>query len=180
MKRILILLFLIKSFNSYSQPSNRLVTTSLLNWLVKSDHIRYLKPASDDAVFYGKDYLTMKSVLKSDNSIDTNQSLSNYLKGEEIAVCKAALPYVQTKSQNWYKQLPVIFTDNVKIEKKLFDQQKLIYRFSNPLYLNKKATRVLVGEYFICGIACGRGDMLLCEFKEGKWQLIARSVITSD
>jgi hypothetical protein len=180
MKNLLVLMMLMVGVNASAQPPGRAETASLLNWLIKTHHIHYLQPKTNDGVFYGNRYLTMKSVLKPDNQIDTSRSLSNYLSNEEIAACKTAQPAMLTNWRIWYKQLPVVFTAGIKSELRLLDKQKTIYTFSNPFWLNKEATRVLIGEYFSCGIACGRGDMLLCEFKDGKWQLIARAIITND
>ncbi|MEO7211376.1 hypothetical protein [Mucilaginibacter sp.] len=180
MKYLYLFAILLLAQTTSAQPPDRKEATSLLIWLIKTHHIKYLAPKTNDGVFYTINYLTIKSMLKPDDQINTSKSLSNYLTAEEIATCKDAHPAMMTDWRIWYKQLPVVFTRGTKHILKLFDQQETVYTFSNPFYLNKEGTRVLIGEYFSCGIACGRGDILLCEFKDGKWQLIASAIVTND
>lgn len=88
---------------------------------------------------------------------------------------------MQTDWTKKYKELKVKFvTDYYAERKEVQNTPFMLYTFSEPLFLNKNYSRVLIGESFICGIACGRVDLLLCEFKNGNWRLLGRAIVENE
>jgi hypothetical protein len=178
MKKLFILVFTFLSANLLAQ-SNHNSTLSLLRWLIQRNHIQYLNAKSNAAVFYDKNALTEQTLMDDSGKSVPNMSLKDFLSAEEIQICQTAPPMLeQTDWRKKYSQLKTKFVTGESPWKP--KETKTIYTFSEPIYLNEKNSRVVIGEYFICGPACGRDDLLLCEFKNGKWQLIARAVIAND
>lgn len=178
MKKLLVLVFTFLSASLLAQTTHN-NTLSLLRWLIHRDHIEYLNPKSNASVFYDKNALTEQTLIDDSNKDVPNMRIKDFLSAEEIQICQTVPPMLeQTDWRKKYAQLKVKFVT----DKSPWKPQKIktIYTFSEPIYLNKQNSRVVIGEYFICGPVCGRDDMLLCELKNGKWQLIARAVIAND
>jgi hypothetical protein len=161
----IILLFLLSLFSSvtYAQESNyKTQTRDLVNWLIKQDKIKLLNEDIDNST--QPNSLSIPIIYP-----DSLKTLKQFLTKAEIQ------KYKQTKQRKtkskWFKYNLDVDYYNEKLKD---TSNKIIYGLSIPIFLNKACTRVLTGEYFICGIACGRGDLLLCELKDGKWTLIAR------
>lgn len=154
---------------------------SLLKWLVEREHIEYLKVKSFAAVFYDKDLLTKKTLIDSSEKDIPNLCLKDFMSPSEIEICKTVPPrHMQTDWSKKYQELKVKFvTDKSELKTFTSNIPYTIYGFSEPVFLNETGTRVLIGEYFVCGPACGRNDLLLCELKNGSWQVIARAVIAN-
>ncbi len=178
MKKACFLVFVFFSANLQRQ-TDVTRTISLLNWLIKRDRIAYLNAKSNAAVFYDQNALTNQTLITDSGKIIPNISLSNFLSAEEVQICKT-VPQ-KLKQTDWrikYSKLKVKFvTDEFEKE---HQSNHTIYTFSEPIYLNKACSRAVIGEYFTCGVACGRDDLLLCELKNGNWTLIARSVVNND
>lgn len=179
MKKLFILTFIFLPATLLGQTNDRNNTMSLLKWLIKKDNIQYLNAKSNAAVFYDRNALTKQMLITDSGKIITNASLKDFLSPGEIKVFGTAPPMLeQTDWRKKYAQLKTKFvTDKFSMTGK---SGYTIYLFSEPVFLNKDHSRVLIGEYFICGIACGRDDLLLCELKNSHWQLIARAIIAND
>ena len=177
MKKLLILILIFSSNISWGQTNNRRATLSLLQWLIKRDHIQYLNAKSNVSIFYDTTALTKRTLMADSNKSAPHTSISDFLSPHEIYICKTAPPMLmQTDWRIKYLKLKTIFvTDKFYVAGKY-----TIYTFSEPIFLNEAQTRVIIGEDFFCGPACGRDDMLLCELKNGKWHLLARAIIDSD
>jgi len=153
---------------------------SLLKWLVKKDHIEYLKAKSNAAIFYNKDLLDKQTLIDSSEKDIPNLCMKDFLSAQEINICKTVPPMlVQTDWRKHYLELKIKFVTD-KSELLNSNPPHTVYGFSEPVFLNEANTRVVIGEYFVCGPVCGRDDFLLCEFKNGSWQIIARAVIAND
>lgn len=161
------------------QTNGRAKTMSLLQWLVKKDNIQYLNAKSNAAVFYDRNALTKQTLITDSGKITPNASLQDFLSPKEVQIFKTSpIMLEQTDWRKKYSQLKTkIVTDKVSIK---FKSTHTVYTFSEPIFLNRKNNRAIIGEYFTCGLACGRDDLLLCEFKNGRWHLLARSVINND
>jgi hypothetical protein len=178
MKKMVIVGLVLLSASLSAQP-NRSSTMSLLKWLIKRDHIVYLEPKSSAAVFYDKDAFSKQTLITDSAKDIPNKSLADYLSPTELQTAKATPPMLmQTYWRKNYAKLRVKFVTD-KLVRKIMASHA-VFIFSEPVFLNKQKTRVLIGEYFICGDACGRDDLLLCEFQNGYWQLVARAVINND
>jgi len=131
------------------------------------------------AVFYDKNALTKQALITDSGKTTPNTSISDFLTQGEIQIYKTAPPLLeQTDWRKKYADLKARFvTDKFTMNAKA---AYTIFAFSEPLFLNKEHSKVLIGEYFTCGMACGRDDLLLCELKNGKWRLITRAVIAND
>ena len=174
----LILLMLTFFANLFGQ-STKTSTMALLKWLVKKDHIVYLEVKSSAAVFYDKDAFSKQTLITDSAKDIPNKSLADYLSPAELHTAKTTPPMLmQTDWRIKYAQLSTKFVTEKSAMKIIASHA--VYIFSEPIFLNKQNTRVLIGEYFICGDACGRDDLLLCQFQNGHWQLIARAVINND
>jgi len=177
MKKLYFLALILLSANLWAQTNTK-NTLSLLRWLIQRDHIQYLNAKSNAAVFYDKNALTQQTLIDDSGKNVPNISIKDFLSVKEIQIFRTVPPMLETDWRKKYSQLQTKFvTDESPWKQK---ETKTIYLFSEPIYLNKKNSRALIGECFICGPACGRDDMLLCEFKNGKWRLIARAVIAND
>lgn len=179
MKMLLVLLFIFLSALVYGQTSDRNKTMSLLQWIIKKDQIQYLNAKSNAAVFYNKNALTEQTLITDSGKTDPNTSIQDFLSPKEIQIYKTVPSMLeQTDWRKKYSQLKTKFvTEKAPIK---FITSHTVYGFSEPIFLNKEKSKVIIGEYFICGPACGRDDLLLCEFKNGSWQLLARAVINND
>lgn len=179
MKNALVLLMLMVAVTASAQPPGRAQETSLLKWLIEKDRITYLHTKTNDAVFYKKQYNLPTGVIHKSKYGGLPKSITNHLNEVELETYKDAPMMMQT---DWrYCKLKVDFTNNYsKRARELIAKHQKVFTFSNPIFLNKMGTRIIIGEYVTCGVNCERTDMLLCEFKDGKWQLIARAIITSD
>ncbi|HTK21933.1 MAG TPA: hypothetical protein VL442_20590 [Mucilaginibacter sp.] len=154
----------------------------MLKWLVKKDHIEYLKAKSNAAVFYNKDLLTKQTIIDNSDKTVPKVCMKDFLSADEIKTCETAPPkLMQTDWRKHYSKLKTQFvTDEFETNKLRSNEPYTIFGFSEPIFLNKTNTRVIIGEYFFCGPACGRDDLLLCEFKNGSWQILARAIISND
>ena len=155
---------------------------SLLKWLIKKDSIEYLNTKSNASIFYNKDVLKKQTII--DNSAKTvpNVCMKDFISAQEAQICETVPPMLmQTDWSEKYPKLKTKFvTDKSTISKLTSKNAYAIYGFSEPVFLNETNTRVIIGEYFVCGPACGRNDLLLCEFKNESWQVIARAIISND
>ncbi|HTD98975.1 MAG TPA: hypothetical protein VK668_06790 [Mucilaginibacter sp.] len=179
MKKLIVVLSIFLSALCLGQTNNRNKTMSLLQWLVKKDRIQYLNAKSNAAVFYDKNALTRQTLITDSEKTIPNTSIQDFLSPQEIRICKTApIMLKQTDWRKKYSQLKTkLVTDKVSIKFKI---THTVYTFSEPIFLNKENSRAIIGEYFTCGTTCGRDDLLLCEFKNGNWQLLARAVINND
>ena len=154
-------------------------TLLLLQWLIKRDRIEYLNKKSNAAPFYDQSRLSHLTVLGDSGKTIPNKHMSDFVSHEEMEICKTVPPMLE--QSDWglkYSLLKVKFvTDKVLQRKK---GGFTAFSFSEPIFLNKECTRVIIGESFFCGIECGRDDLLLCKYKNGRWNLIARAVVASD
>ena len=180
MKNLLLSVFILFSTTLFGQTTDP--TISLLKWLIKKEHIEYLKVKSDAAVFYNKDLLTKQTLVDSSEKDIPNICIKDFLSAEEVQICKTtSVIQMQSDWRKHYSKLKVQFvTDKSEFKILNSDVPYTIYGLSDPIFLNRTGTRVLIGEYLVCGFACGRDDLLLCEFKNGAWQIIARAVIAND
>lgn len=178
MKHLFILPFILLSATLWAQKSEGNRALSLLRWLVKNDHIEYLNAKSNAAAFYHKDALTEQALITDSGKAIPNTCLKDFLSPKEIHIYKTApVMLEQTDWRKHYSKLKAKFvTDKASIK---FMYSHTVYGFSEPVFLNKENTRVIIGEYFICGPACGRDDLLLCEFKDGSWRVLARAVVAN-
>lgn len=154
-------------------------TMSLLQWLIKRDRIEYLNAKSNAAPFYDPSRLTHLTVLDDSGKTIPDKHMNDFLSAKEIEICKTAAQMLE--QSDWrikYANLKVKFVTEKFLERRKGDITA--YSFSEPIFLNKELTRVLIGESFFCGIECGRDDLLLCEFKNSSWRLIARTVLAND
>jgi hypothetical protein len=178
MKKLFILTLILLSASLFGQSNNN-NTMALLKWLIKRDHIQYLNVKSNAAAFHDKNAFTKQTLITDSGKDVPNMSLKDFLSADELQICKTA-PHLldQTDWRKKYARLKTTFvTDKFPSNPAA---NYTVYSFSEPIFLNKERSRVIVGEYFICGLACGRDDLLLCELKNGRWQLIARAVIADD
>ncbi|MBS1524311.1 MAG: hypothetical protein JST19_01605 [Bacteroidetes bacterium] len=154
-------------------------TISLLEWLTKRDHIDYVKAKSNAAVFYDKNALIKQTLITDSDKTIPNISIKDLLSQAEIRIYNTApIMLMQTDWRKKFARLKVKFvTDKASVK---FINSHTVYTFSEPVFLNKESTRVIIGESFICGPGCGRDDLLLCELKNGSWQMLARAVIAND
>lgn len=104
------------------------------------------------------------------------------LSADEIKLFKN-VPRMLMQS-DWKKRHPKLkvkfVTDDYVKYKEVQNDAFTVYTFSEPLFLDKDNSRVLIGESFICGMVCGRIDLLLCEFKNGDWRLLARAIVENE
>jgi hypothetical protein len=179
MKNALVLLMLMVGIKASAQPLGRAQETSLLNWLIEKDHVIYLHTKTNDEVFYKKQYNLPTGIVNASKYGGLQKTISDRLTEVELKAYKDAQMIMQT---DWrYLKLKVDFTNNYSERtRKLIAKHQKVFTFSNPIFLNKAGTRTIIGEYVTCGVDCERAAMLLCEFKDGKWQLIARAIITND
>lgn len=181
MKKVVLLAFVFLSSSLFGQTKH-ISTMSLLTWLVKKDHIEYLNTKSNSAVFYNKNILTTQTIINDSDKFIPNVCLKDYLSTYEVKILKS-VPHLlmQTDWSIKYLKLKTKFvTDKFTAGKLAQKTAYTVYGFSEPIFLNKTNKRVMIGEYFTCGAACGRNDLLLCEFKNRSWQIIARAVISND
>lgn len=152
---------------------------SLLKWLIKKDHITLVDPKSNAAVFYDRHAFDKQTLITDSEKTVPDKCLADFLSPAELNTGKT-IPQMleQTDWRKNYAKLRVKFVTD-KFMRNIKAGQT-VFIFSEPVFLNTQKTKVLIGEYFFCGMACGRDDLLLCEFKNGRWQLIARAVINND
>jgi hypothetical protein len=182
MKKALLTLSLLFALNVYGQTTPLIKSTDkLLSWLIKQDSIKLLNAKSDMSAFYNKDILNSQSILDEADKIDSNKYLKDFMNESEISMFNTA--EMISKQTDWrikYNFKVKYYTNEKDPKKNLTNYNQTIFSFSNPLFLNKQYTRAIIGEGFTCGIACGRNDLLLCEFKNGKWNIIARVNVSND
>jgi len=181
MKNLLLFLFLTMAINSWGQ--NRVENTnSLLTWLIQKDHITHLERKSNAGVFYDTTYLKKQSLVDESLKNIPNLCIKDMLSPGEVEIFKTVpRMLMQTDWKKKYPKLKVKFvTDDYVEYKEIQNDSFIVYTFSEPLFLNKDNSRVLIGESFICGMVCGRIDLLLCEFKNGNWQLLGRAVVENE
>jgi len=168
MKNSLLWVLIFLSPELFEQTRND-PTMSLLKWLVKKDHIEYLKAKSNAAVFYNKDLLTKQTIIDNSGKAVPKVCMKDFLSTDEVKTCEIAPPMLmQTDWRKHYSKLKTHFiTNEFETNKLNLNEPYTIFGFSDPVFLNKANTRVVIGEYFFCGPACGRDDLLLCEFKNG-------------
>jgi hypothetical protein len=175
MKTLLLFLFLTIAATCWGQ-SRAEKTTSLLTWLIKKDHITYLNAESNAGTFYDTTALTRHTLVDGSFKNIPGRCIKDLLSADEAETFKTVPKMLmQTDWRKKNSQLKVKFIKNWSPY-----STKTIYSFSEALYLNKNETRVLIGENFWCGMACGRMDLLLCEFKNGSWQLLGRAIIENE
>jgi hypothetical protein len=154
-------------------------TQSLLSWIIKKEHIRYLNAKSNAAIFYDKNAFTLQTLIADSGKTVPNKSLKDFLPTTELDIGKRVPPMLeQTDWRIKYAHLKAKFVTDKFITNMKAGQT--VYAFSEPIFLNEQKTKALIGEYFTCGVACGRDDLLPCEFKNGHWQLIVRAVVAND
>jgi len=179
MKHSVILVFTFLSATVWGQANERRRTLSLLQWLIKKDQIEYLNTKSNAAVFYHKDALTGKTLITDSGKNIPDTCMKDFLSPKEVHIYSTVPKMLeQTDWRKHYSQLKAkLVTEKESI--KIMNSSP-VYGFSEPVFLNKTGTRVIIGEYFVCGVVCGRDDLLLCEFKNGRWRLVARAVVAND
>jgi hypothetical protein len=181
MKAFLLFAFILLSAIAHGQ--NELAkTNSLLTWLIQKDHITHLKRKSNAGVFYDTTYLKKQSLVDESLKSIPNLCIKDMLSIGEVEIFKTVpRMLMQTDWKKKYPKLKVKFvTDDYVEYKEIQNDSFIVYTFSEPLFLNKDNSRVLIGESFICGMVCGRIDLLLCESKNGNWQLLGRAVVENE
>jgi hypothetical protein len=182
MKKASLILSLLLPFNAYCQ-TNLIIknTDKLINWLIKKENIKLLNAKSDMSSFYNKDILNSQSILDEADKVNSNKYLKDFMNESEISMFNTAeMISIQTDWRIKYNFKVKYHTNEKDPKKNLTNYNQTIFSFSNPLFLNKQYTRAIIGKGFTCGIACGRSDLLLCELKNGKWNIIARANVSND
>jgi len=148
----------------------------LLNWVIKKDHLNPLNTKTNISAFYatGTDPLTVTGIIDYTGNTISRKCLKDFMTEGEVNLFHSQIK--QIKQVKWKKtgyKLKTIFFVQQQYQQ---DPVNIItYHFlSMPIFLNREQTRVIVGESFSAGVAFGRGDLLLCELKNGQWQEIAR------
>jgi len=168
--------------NILSRPNR---ANELLTWLIKRDHLALLNEKADLSTLLGtgRDILNIHALYNdTTNTVSEKKCLKNFMTDEEVEMFHLRLSKMkQIKWENSGYTLPVKYYKNMSFSNnpKGTGTRETFFGLSLPIFLNKEQTRVLIGECFTADIAFGRGDVLLCEFKNGKWEIIAR-VVTWD
>jgi hypothetical protein len=154
----------------------------LLNWIIKKDHLNPLNTKTNISTFYamGTDPLTITPIIDYIGNTLSHKCLKDFMTEDESNLFNSQIK--QPKQLRWrktgYKLKTTFFTE----EQYPQDPDNIItyHYLSVPIFLNKEQTRAIVGESFSAGVAFGRGDLLLCELKNGQWQEIARVATESE
>lgn len=157
----LILVIALFAVNANCQSFEDRSDINFLNWLVKSEKI--------DTLFATTEAGTLNS--KQLQSADVVKFLSK----EELASLNSQAALI--KKRRWRKIQPKLkVTDLINADAFVIGNST-IYSLSEPIFLNDDHSRVVISLYFVSGMACGRGDVLLFEYKDGKWVVVKRSNI---
>lgn len=165
-----------------AQQSN---ADNLLNWIIKKDHLNPLSYKTDVSPFYAiegthRDILLVKII--DDNVPITAQKkcLMDFMTPDEIQSFRNQIP--QIKQIRWRKTSYKLHTNFFVSEQLPADPDNVItyHYLSLPIFLNKEHTRVIFGESFVDDIAFGRGDLILCEYKNDEWQEVARAATVNE
>jgi hypothetical protein len=156
---------------SQQEPGNE-----LLNWIIKKDHLNPLNTKTNISTFHamGTDPLTITLITDYIENTLSHKCLKDFMTEDETNLFHSQIK--QIKQVRWrktgYKLKTAFFTE----EQYPQDPDNIItyHYLSVPIFLNKEQTRAIVGESFSAGVAFGRGDLLLCELKNGQWHEIAR------
>jgi len=181
MKAVLLFAFIVLS--AVARGQNEFTkTNSLLTWLIQKDNITRLNKKSNASVFYDTSYLKKQTLVDESFNKIPNLCIKDMLSANEVELFKTVpRMLMQTDWKAKYPKLKVKFVTEDYVEhKEVQNAPVIVYTFSEPLFLNKDDSRVLIGESFICGMVCGRIDLLLCEFKNGNWQLLGRAVVENE
>ena len=145
-----------------------------MNWLIEKENIKFLNPVTDISTI-GVNHLSLE-LISQDTIKRSLKTFESFLTTSEVKSYNSKKSRI--KKSDWRK---IGLFVNVKyIEDKSFKENMVRYSLTEPIFLNKQNTRVIIGEYFTCGLVCGRGDLLLCEYKNNAWQIVARGNVYNE
>ena len=179
----LIKLSIIVSFISINYANaQKIKAGDLLNWMIAKDHLDTLGIKTNIEPFFGtKDDVLLTEIIRNNLPSETSKrNMKDFMTPEEIKLFHKQLPYI--KQHLWpktpYKLKTFFFVSDAKSGK--FQKVTTCHYLSLPIFLNKAKTRVILAESFTAGVAFGRGDLVLCEFKQSGWQEIVRAATVNE
>lgn len=145
----------------------------LLNWFINFEKIKQLNPHVDISAFQISSLTKLK--LLTEYEQPSLKRFDRFLTQQEINLFFARKNKVQ-----WQLWIQTGYRFDARFyhpPSKPWETEELIWGLSTPLFLNKDYTRAILDATFYDGPAGERGDLVLCEIKNGHWEAVARTAV---
>lgn len=173
MMKSLLLILLFFSVDCKAQRENDPYSL-FLKWFIKEENITVLNSEVDSSLLQLSatklNTLPLISIDKVTGNIsESNKRVTDFLSDKELEYVRNSIRHALKYWKYCLFKLPVIYAQ-VSANSHLKEFSGLSW----PVFLNNKRTKIAITTYFVCGAACGRGDLVVCEYKDHRWQIVAR------